>query len=68
MPNSLNERFVNLENSEFGDVRGVTKATDRETGDTVMIKWIQIRSQAQLEEAEVEARNLSAISKSVLLF
>ncbi|CAG5105927.1 Oidioi.mRNA.OKI2018_I69.chr1.g2578.t1.cds [Oikopleura dioica] len=61
MSRSLKDgQYVGIDDSKFGDPRGVTTARDTQAGTTVMIKWFQIRSREQLEEAKEEADNLKS--------
>ena len=65
MSRSLKDgQYVGIDDSKFGDPRGVTTARDTQAGITVMIKWFQIRSREQLEEAKEEADNLKSFGKN----
>ena len=69
MSRSLKDgRYVGIDDSKFGDPRGVTTARDTQVGTTVMIKWFQIRSREQLVEAKEEADNLKSFGKKNVSF
>ena len=58
------ERYVNIDDSKFGDKRGVSTATDQDTGEIVMIKGIHLRSNQQWQNAREEAENLKTLGKA----
>lgn len=55
------ERYVNIDDSKFGTKRGVSTAKDQDTGETVIVKGIHLRSKEQWQDAREEAENLKTL-------
>ncbi|CAG5111093.1 Oidioi.mRNA.OKI2018_I69.chr2.g5429.t1.cds [Oikopleura dioica] len=66
-----NGRFASIEDAQFENDRGVTKAIDTESGASVMIKWITVKGPRTIIAAEEEAgilRDLSVESQFIVRF
>ncbi|CAG5082014.1 Oidioi.mRNA.OKI2018_I69.PAR.g10014.t1.cds [Oikopleura dioica] len=63
-----NGRFGSIEDAPFENDRGVTKAVDKESGATVMIKWITAKGPKYIKAAEEEAQKLRDLSAQSRFF